>query len=176
MVMVTKHSALEREQLRITGLRFDGVDRSAESRLRDEPREVADPAYDPDDDDDDDDWWDDGNLAAHALSHRTVTLGDGTVLDVWQHHADSGTAFAHGTTEVVAEMCQFQWMAPGLKGPSPLAEALDAALKKATAKKATAKKANAKKATAKKATAKKPAAKRPAAKRPAAKKPAHKGR
>ena len=137
--MATKLNPLEREQLRITGLRFDGVDRSAESRLRDEPRDVADPEYDPDDDDDDD-WWDDGNLAAHALSHRTVTLADGTELDVWQHHADSGTAFAHGTTEVVVEMCQFQWMVPGLKGPSPLAGALEAALKKLAAKKPAAKK------------------------------------
>jgi hypothetical protein len=30
-------------------------------------------------------------------------------------------------------MCQFQWMVPGLTGPSPLAAALEAALKKTSA-------------------------------------------
>ncbi len=127
--MFDELSDLEREQLRIAGIRFDGVDRSAESRLRDEPRHIADPEYDPDDDDDDDDgWWDDGNLAIHMLSRHEVALPDGMSLDVWLHHADSGTAFAHGTTEIVAEMCQFQWMRPGLTGPSPLAGALETAL------------------------------------------------
>lgn len=73
--MIDDLSTLEREQLRIAGLCFDGVDRSAESRLRDEPRHIADPEYDPDDDDDDDDdWWDDGNLAIHLLSQHHVTL------------------------------------------------------------------------------------------------------
>ena len=72
------------------------------------------------------------DLAAHSLAHHQVELPNDKKLDVWTHHADSGTAFDLGTTNVVAEMCQFQWMVPGLSGPSPLAKDLEVALKAAS--------------------------------------------
>jgi hypothetical protein len=116
---------LARDQLRLVGIRFDGRDRSVESRFRDE--------FFEDDDDDDDDKWDDGNLSAHCLVTWRVVEAGNPRYDVWLHHADSGCVFVHGTTTIVAERCQFQWMVPGLAGPSELAPALDEALDRAEA-------------------------------------------
>ena len=113
-------SALELEQLRLTGRHFDGRDRPGALRLVDQPIPPEDLEEDID--------WDDGNLAAHLLSAWEVHEDGVHRFDVWLHHADSGTLFVAGTTEVVAGRCQSQWMTPGLAGPWPHAEPLDAAM------------------------------------------------
>ncbi len=118
-------SAIEREQLRIVGLRFDGRDRTPESRFRDEPISAADEAEGID--------WDDGNLGAHQLILWEAHDGEKHLFDLWLHHADSGCAFLHGKTDLVAERCQFDWMKPGLMTASELAVELDEALANATA-------------------------------------------
>lgn len=117
-------SAIEQDQLRIAGLRFDGEDRSAESRFIERPA----PAEEDDDADGDGVDWDDGNLGAHQLSVCEVHDDDGHRFDLWLHHVDSGCLFQAGTVELVAERCQFSWMEPGLTGPSALAEILDEVL------------------------------------------------
>lgn len=106
-------SPLERDQLVIVGKHFDGVDRSAESRLRDEPVE-------PNDDDID---WDDGNLGAHGLVVYQAWDGGRHLYDVWVHHAaDNGCVFTAGTLTVIAGRFQDTWMESDETSP------LDAAL------------------------------------------------
>lgn len=109
---------LQREQLVIVGRNFDGVDRSAESRLRDEPV--------PESDDEDDIDWDDGNLAAHGLVVYEAWEDGSHVYDVWCHHGgDNGCVFTAGTTDVIAGRFQDTWMTGDAK--SPLDDALHAA-------------------------------------------------
>ena len=112
----TRLTPLQCEQLVIVGRHFDGVDRSAESRLRDEPV--------PENDDDID--WDDGNLAAHGLVVYEAWETGVHVYDVWCHHGgDNGCVFVAGTTTVIAGRFQDTWMEDDAR--SPLDEALHAA-------------------------------------------------
>ncbi len=172
----------EREQLRVAGKLYDGVDRPAADRLADGVDEG------------------DGSLFDTEL--WKVVDGDRHLYDAWFYMSDSGTFFRAGTTEVTAEIiqCGLECDDPSIRaqlGPamvearllpqSDSAYAEFAALlteqqaggaggrapKKATAKKPAATKP-AKKAAAKKPAAKKPAAKKPAAKKAAAKKAAAK--
>ncbi|MCX5741386.1 MAG: hypothetical protein NT062_02675 [Proteobacteria bacterium] len=133
---VVEHlNGLQREQLVIVGRHFDGAERSAESRLRDEPpaargldvddeEEVDDEDNEDDEDDeDDDDDWDDGNLAAHGLELYEVWESERHVYDAWTHHGrDNGCLFKAGTTEVLAGRFQDTWMTGDTR--SPLDEAL----------------------------------------------------
>lgn len=110
---------LQQEQLVIVGRQFDGYDRSAESRLRDEP--IPDDA---------EEWmdWDDGNLAAHGLTFYEAWDGDKHLYDVWVHHAsDNGSVFIAGTTEVIAGRYQDEWKDPSGSEPHPLDAELHAA-------------------------------------------------
>ena len=114
---ITDLTSLQREQLVVVGRHFDGIDRSAEARLRDEPI----PA-------DAEDWmdWDDGNLAAHGLVVSEAWDGERHLYDVWIHHGgDSGCVFTAGTLEVIAGRFQDTWMTGDVT--SPLDEALHAA-------------------------------------------------
>jgi hypothetical protein len=101
---------LQCEQLFIVGKHFDGRDRSAEARLREEPiPDDAEPWMD----------WDDGNLAAHGLVFYTAWDGDQLLYDVWVHHSrDNGCVFKAGTTEVIADRYQDTWKDDA--GVSPL--------------------------------------------------------
>jgi hypothetical protein len=114
---ITDLTGIQREQLVVVGRSFDGIDRSAEARLRDEP--IPEDA---------EDWmdWDDGNLAAHGLVVYEAWDGERHLYDVWVHHGgDNGCVFAAGTREVIAGRFQDTWMADDVT--SPLDEALHAA-------------------------------------------------
>jgi hypothetical protein len=194
---------MEREQLRVAGKLYDGVDRPAADRLADGVDEG------------------DGSLFDTEL--WKVVDGDRHLYDAWFYMSDSGTFFRAGTTEVTAEIIQCglecddpairaqlgpamvearllpqsdsayaefaamltEQQAGGAGGRAPKKPTSKPAAKKPTAKAAAkkpaakaaakkpAKKPAAKKPAAKK-PAKKPAAKKPAAKKPPAKKPAKK--
>ncbi|MBA3460044.1 MAG: hypothetical protein H0T46_08790 [Deltaproteobacteria bacterium] len=117
-VDVEELTPLQREQLVVVGRHFDGVDRSADSRLRDEP------IPEPEDEDDID--WDDGNLAAHGLVVHEAWENGVHVYDVWCHHGnDNGCVFTAGTTDVIAGRFQDTWMVGD--DTSPLDDALQAA-------------------------------------------------
>jgi hypothetical protein len=181
---------MEREQLRVAGQLYDGVDRPAADRLAGGVVEG------------------DGSLFDTEL--WKVVDGDRHLYDAWFYMGDSGTFFRAGSTDVVAEIIQSgleceesrvraqfgpamvearllpqsdssyiefaalltAQQAGGAGGRAPAGKpAKKAAAKKAAAKKPAAKKPAAKKPVAKKPAAKKPVAKKPAAKKPAAKKP-----
>lgn len=97
-------SPLEQAQLAVAGERYDGEELPAAARI---------PHADGDDD--------------VMLSSLTVTelhdAGGALRYVAWTYCVDSGTVFAAGSTDVVAEIIQF-----GLTCPDPeLAAALDAA-------------------------------------------------
>jgi hypothetical protein len=114
---VDELTPLQCEQLVIVGQQFDGRDRSAASRLRDEP--IPDDA---------EEWmdWDDGNLAAHGLVTYQAWRDGQHVYDVWVHHSrDNGCVFLAGTTEVIAGRFQDEWKEPsGSGGSHPLDQEL----------------------------------------------------
>lgn len=80
-------SALEREQLRTAGLRYDGEDLDAGTRLADDDNEET-------------------SFRGFCTLWRVMD-GDTPTYDAWLYQVDSGTFFRAGTTEVVAEVVQF---------------------------------------------------------------------
>src|SRR5689334_11952956 len=105
---VDELDALARQQLYLAGVAFDGMARPVELRFSELPR--GNP-YDPDadEDDEDDDWWDDGCLVLHMLSRWNVRVDGVHRYDLWLHHADNGSLFVAGTTDVVAGRVQSTW-------------------------------------------------------------------
>ncbi|WP_433616433.1 hypothetical protein ACQP2P_14685 [Dactylosporangium sp. CA-139114] len=83
---VEQLNALEREQLRIAGVRYDGEDLPVEDRL------------DPEGDEE---------TSFHGFC-GTCRIVDGPAhrYDVWLYQVDSGTVFRAGTTEAVADVIQ----------------------------------------------------------------------
>jgi hypothetical protein len=88
-------SDVEREQLRLAGLLYDGQDLPAAERLAE--GDV-----------------DEGPTFLGFCELCRVVDGDEHVFDVWLYMVDSGTIFRAGTTEKVAEIIQF-----GLECPNP---------------------------------------------------------
>ena len=109
-------STIDQAQLELVGKAFDGRDRSAEARLREEP--IPDDA---------EEWmdWDDGNLAAHGLLVYRAWEDGQHVFDVWVHHgSDNGCVFVAGTTELIAGRFQDTWMDPSGSETHPRDEEL----------------------------------------------------
>ena len=120
---ISELSALDQAQLEIVGEAFDGRERSAESRLRDEP--IPDDA---------EEWmdWDDGNLAAHMLFAYEAWEDGKHVYDVWVHHGrDNGCVFLAGTTEMIATRVQDTWKNADGAGTHPRDEELHDAERRA---------------------------------------------
>jgi hypothetical protein len=88
-------SDVEREQLRLSGIAYDGLDLPAEARLA--PGSV-----------------DEGPTFLGFCELCRVVDGDDHVFDAWLYRVDSGTIFRAGTTEQVAEIIQF-----GVECPDP---------------------------------------------------------
>jgi hypothetical protein len=98
-------SQVQREQLRLSGVAYDGQDLPADARLAE--GDV-----------------DEGPTFLGFCEHWRVVDGDEHVFDAWMYMVDSGTFFRAGTTEQVAEIIQF-----GLECPDPqLRQRLGAAL------------------------------------------------
>jgi hypothetical protein len=129
---VDELDALERQQLYLAGVAFDGMARPVELRFTQLPRgNPYDADADDDDDDDDDGWWDDGCLVLHMLSGWDVWVDGVHRYDLWLHHVDAGSLFVAGTTEMVAGRVQSTWLMPDVMTPWPEAPELDAAMKRA---------------------------------------------
>jgi hypothetical protein len=79
-------SDVERAQLHEAGLRYDGADIDAETRLAD--------------------GGDEESFLGFCTLWRVGEAGD-VRYDAWLYMVDSGTVFRAGTTEVVAEIVQF---------------------------------------------------------------------
>jgi hypothetical protein len=79
---------LDQAQLREAGKRYDGNDLPAEARIG------------PEDDEE--------SGALFRITRWSIVSEDGaTRYDAWFYQVDSGTIFAGGTTDVVAEIVQF---------------------------------------------------------------------
>jgi hypothetical protein len=96
----------EREQLRLSGILYDGLDLPADARLAPGDVDLGAPTF----------------LGFCELCR--VFDGDEHVFDAWLYRVDSGTIFRAGTTEKVAEVIQF-----GVECPDPeLEQRIDEAL------------------------------------------------
>lgn len=89
-------SPVEREQLRLAGLAYDGEELAPEARLAGDG---------PDDEE--------GSFLGYCHLWRVVD-GDRHLFDAWFYMVDSGSIYRAGTTERVAEIIQF-----GLECPDP---------------------------------------------------------
>jgi hypothetical protein len=89
-------SDVEREQLRLSGIAYDGLDLPAAARLAPGSVDEGAPTF----------------LGFCELCR--VVDGDEHVFDAWLYRVDSGTIFRARTTEQVAEIIQF-----GVECPDP---------------------------------------------------------
>ncbi|GIH08458.1 hypothetical protein Rhe02_65250 [Rhizocola hellebori] len=81
-------SEVQREQLRLSGVAYDGQDLPAQARL-------AEGSVD------------EGPSFLGFCEHWRIVDGDRYAFDAWMYMVDSGTFFRAGTTEQVAEIIQF---------------------------------------------------------------------
>jgi len=108
---VDELDALGREQLRICGERWDGLDLPAEERLFRA------------------DFENETNFYTRLLTRWDVLDGDARAYDAWLYAVDSGVVFRAGTTDVVCIVVQFDFQSDD----APLAEALAAAAARVSA-------------------------------------------
>jgi hypothetical protein len=147
--------AVARRQLEIANRLYGGAEMTAEAILGQTDEET------------------DETINPRFLQRRRIVDESGApAYDAWLYNVDSGTIFAAGTEEVVAEIIQFglETQDPALRIALPDVLAERSVAKKKAAKKKKAKKKVAKKKVAKKKVAKKKVAKKKVAKKKVAKK------